>query len=105
MKFEGSIVEAFSIFGEGDVGGVAVEQLCSQGVLQGAYLLGESWLGDVQHRGGFAEIERFRDGNEAFDLPVVHSDPPCAPVSAEASLSQSVSILHRIGGEWCARQT
>jgi hypothetical protein len=48
--------------GELDLAAGAHEQLCAEGALELVDLVAQRWLGDVEARGGTAEVELLRDG-------------------------------------------
>ena len=77
--------------GELDLAAGAYEQLCAQGALELADLVAQRRLGDVEARGGTAEVQLLSDGQEVAKQTRLEINSPSLSITWEAGLGQEAS--------------
>jgi hypothetical protein len=75
--------------GELDVAAVAREQVGAEGVLELLDLVAQRWLGDVEARGGAAEVELFRDSQEVAEQARLEVDRASLSLTRATGLGQN----------------
>ena len=77
--------------GELDLAAGAREQLCAEGALELADLVAQRRLGDIEARGGTAEVELLSDGQEVAKQTRLEIDSPSLSIASETGLGQEAS--------------